>query len=149
MAGYEVVSSGHDWIRKETSLLARPGEVGSQQELKDELGPSIAQKGVRFLQDIAAEVIELSASRRIGVFGTAVAGAWVKGMIGDKISFFVDEDPAKIGTEFMGAPVLAPEDLPVDGRVYVSLPPYQAESIVERLCRDGIRCEFFWPKNGI
>lgn len=67
-----------------------------------------------------------------GIFGTAIAGVWLFGMLDGRAEFFVDEDPGRTGT-FMGRPVLAPAEVPEGATVFVPMPRAIAERIAARL----------------
>jgi len=49
--------------------------------------------------------------REFGIFGTSVAAMWLFGQLGDAVSFFVDEDTSRQGTELYGKPVFHPKDV--------------------------------------
>jgi hypothetical protein len=51
----------------------------------------------------------------------------------DKVRFFVDEDPQRIGRTHLGLPILAPTDVPPDSDVFVGISPILSESLAARL----------------
>ena len=65
----------------------------------------------------------------LGVFGTAVAGTWLAGRLGDRVSFFVDQDPQRIGKTHLGLPVLDPTDVPAGSSVFIAFTPRLAQEI--------------------
>lgn len=99
---------------------------------------------VQWLGNIHQAVSEIvKKTNRFGVFGTSIAGNWMYGDWRDKISFFVDEDPDKIGTQYLGVPVLSMADLESEDEVYVALPPTIAKKIQERYSAE--KCKIYTP----
>jgi SAM-dependent methyltransferase len=47
---------------------------------------------------------------RLGVLGTTIEGAFAATRLGDRLAYFVDENPHKIGTLFHGRPVIHPAE---------------------------------------
>jgi hypothetical protein len=82
---------------------------------------------VRHVTAVAAE------DGGIGVLGTSIAGTWVGNSLEGAVRFFVDEDPDRIGRQFMDRPVIHPSSVPAGAGVYVAFPPAQARSIQTRL----------------
>ena len=68
-------------------------------------------------------------SERFGLFGTATGATWLTGELGDRVRFFVDEDPSRIGRTHLDRPIYAPAEVPPESVVYVALPPASAESV--------------------
>jgi hypothetical protein len=71
-------------------------------------------------------------ARMFGLFGTAISGMWVYGALRDKVSFFVDEDPSRVGNSFEGLPILSPSQAPAGITVFVPLLPKVARRGVGR-----------------
>ena len=70
---------------------------------------------------------------RLGVFGTSIGGNWLLGVLGEKIAFFVDEDPGRSGSTYRDRPVYAPAQVPAGCRVLMPLPRALADKIALRL----------------
>jgi hypothetical protein len=66
------------------------------------------------------------------VFGTSIAGVWIASSIGKKITFFVDEDQARIGRDYFGIPIISPSEVPAGATVFVCLEPELAQTIAAR-----------------
>jgi len=49
-----------------------------------------------------------------------------------QFDFYVDEDPARIGRDYFGIPILAPEDIPSGSTIFVCLEPKIAADIAAR-----------------
>jgi hypothetical protein len=72
-------------------------------------------------------------SRQFGIFGTSISGTWLYGALDGEVSFFVDEDPQRIGRTHMGLPILAPSEVAKTAHVFVPLIPEVAREVVRRL----------------
>ena len=70
---------------------------------------------------------------RVGVFGTSIGGNWLLGVLGEKIAFFVDEDPGRSGSTYRDRPVYAPAQVPAGCGVLMPLPHALARKIALRL----------------
>jgi SAM-dependent methyltransferase len=145
-AGFEIVSVAEDWIPKELSVIARPAPgpvtpppAGDPATARERIATSIS-----WLRQTAQELHDLASTGRVGLFGTSIAGTWLASGAGDRVAFFVDEDPSRIGRVYLGRPVHAPADVPPCSRVFVGLPPVVSAGICTRLGRSGV--EFIPPR---
>lgn len=139
-AGYEIVSVAENWIPKELSVVARPAAAqrpaapgGEPVAARDRIAGSIA-----WLRRTADRLRELADTGSVGLFGTSVAGTWLAAEAGDRIGFFVDEDPNRLGRSYLGRPVLSPATVAAGSRVFVGLPPAVAAGICGRLTTPGV-----------
>jgi hypothetical protein len=73
-----------------------------------------------------------------GIFGTAIAASWLFGPLADRVTFFVDEDAARIGQRHEGRPILAPDLIPSRATVFVPLVPEVASAVAARLGGLGV-----------
>ena len=76
---------------------------------------------------------------QVGVFGTSIAATWLAQHLADRIAFFVDEDPTRIGRSHFGRPIIAPADIPAGSSVVLPLAPVVAKAVNERLQRAEFR----------
>ncbi|MEE8559014.1 MAG: class I SAM-dependent methyltransferase [Myxococcota bacterium] len=135
-AGLEPTSG--DWIQKEISLVAVRGSGASPVE-----APIVDASPGQRLDRVGAQLrwlhrfLERCSSARpvgpFGLFGTSVSATWVFGSVKERVSFFVDEDPARIGGMFMGHPIYAPADAPEGAEVFLALIPEVAQLVLARL----------------
>ena len=84
-----------------------------------------------------------SISGSIGIFGTSIAGTWLAESVQDKVTFFVDEDPNRIGRHHLHKPIVSPDELASGAKVLVPLPPEIAIKVANRLSH--LNCEFLVP----
>ncbi len=139
MAGYRVQLASAGWIKKELSLIA---EINSSDEMtrgkkniSEELFLSIVKKvenDVNWLKRLYSLALSKSKSYGIAIFGTSIAGTWLAGALQDRVKYFVDEDPTRVGTEYRGLPVYHPTMLPDTTAVFIPLIPEIAHNIINR-----------------
>jgi SAM-dependent methyltransferase len=138
-AGYRVDVLATDWVNRELSLTATPGAAitaGSRHQAADVAARIRGQIGwLRRFVDEARKAA--AAAQTFGLFGTSIAGTWLCGVLGDAVSFFVDEDPHRIGRSHMGRPILGPAQVPRGSVLFIALLPKIAGAIAERLNPNG------------
>lgn len=123
-----------DWVPKEISLIAHPSGVPAREGLAPEADAArSAERSLDWLGNVLAQARELAAGGRFGLFGTSIASMWLLGDLGDRVEFFVEEDPHRVGRTLLGRPVYRPGDVPRDAHVLVALAPHVAESVCRRL----------------
>jgi len=84
--------------------------------------------------------------RPIGIFGVNGAGMWLGAVLKGQLSFYVDEDPAKQGTEFAECPIIGVSEIPEDSVVIVAFNnPAASRSMCERLKRIRPEINFVAP----
>ena len=139
-AGIGVTTLVNDLLPKEITLVGdrvRPAVVPNDPET----GIRLARSIVTWLVDLVAEVRNFAKQGEIGIFGTSVAGMAFYGEFRDRVAFFVDEDPARIGKAYDGRPVIAPREAPGGTPVVMALPPERAKRTAERLAGTGMRVD--------
>lgn len=137
-AGYTVSRVTNGWVRKEVSLLAAKSEEDNLHVMLPPLaGKETYEKIAASVSWLVALISAANSSAReassFGIFGTSIAGTWLATALGDRVEFFVDEDPNRIGRQYMGKPVVAPQSVARDSAVFVALAPTLAEAIRDRL----------------
>ncbi|MFM8379865.1 MAG: class I SAM-dependent methyltransferase [Planctomycetia bacterium] len=144
-AGFEVVSVAEDWIPKELSVVARPAQAALQAPPRRDAAVARARvaQSLAWLSGTANRLRSLGRDGPVGLFGTSIAGTWLAAEAAGRIAFFVDEDPNRAGSTYLGKPVYAPANVPPGSRVFVGLPPAVATGICSRLARAGV--EFIPP----
>lgn len=142
-AGWSARVVTSDWIPKELSCVAEadgggraPGPVVEE----DVRLPHSAVGWVKSFRDAALAASDAARGRggAMGIFGTAIAGVWLAGELGERAQFFVDEDPARIGGTLHGLPVLAPASIPSGATVFMGVSPVIADRIAKRIQRGDI-----------
>lgn len=125
-----------DWAPKELTVVAAvEGGIG-----QGEATPAGADSAVvhlttslRWLAATADDARAAAGKMDFGLLGTSIAGTWLANMLDGAVQFFADEDPLRVGRQFMNRPVLHPATVPAGAGVYIAFPPAQARAIRQRL----------------
>ncbi len=118
-------------LPKEITVVGQLGTVEIAAPTEHD-GVHIAQDTVRWLHELLALARDLARKRPFGIFGTSIAGMWLFGPLRDAVSFFVDEDPSRIGREYAGRPIVSPLEAPSGATVFVPLAPVVAAKVLAR-----------------
>lgn len=139
-SGYEVIAVATDWVPKELTIVAASSGKAAE-EIPSDHEPELEAtvKTVDWLKQTVISAQECARSGIFGLFGTSIAATWLFAELGESVSFFVDEDPSRIGNNFMGRPVFHPQEAPPNSHVFIGLPATLAESVYRRIARDGVR----------
>lgn len=131
-AGLAPLSLDRTAIPKEWLAVARAGDPapGPDPAPADR---AAAQAALDWLGRFAAGARDAAAGKRLGIFGTAIAGVWLDAALAGRAEFFVDEDPGRAGSAFMGRPVHLPGQVPAGAAVVLAFPPAVARGIAGRL----------------
>jgi SAM-dependent methyltransferase len=138
-SGFEVQAVETGWVNKELSMIAVDREISSRPSTfaASEDAEYVLDRVRTQLHWLAAMAEDAgrqgTAGGDLGIFGTSICATWLAGILGERVGFFVDEDPSRQGKEFMGKPVLAPNKVNPQSRVYMALVPEIALHIGERL----------------
>jgi hypothetical protein len=146
--GFEVELMQTAWIKKEISMLAKHSD-SELTPLRPNDGEAVMERtilAVRWLSGLIASANRAAQeSKEFGIFGTSIAGTWLGAALVGKVAFFVDEDPNRIGKQFMGKPIISPKSIPSGTTVYLALAPVLAEDIGKRLTYSNPRVKFIQP----
>lgn len=129
-------------IQKEISVIARDsprGErLGSLAEKEFLSLWTAATSGVNWLNRLIEDGRRIFSWEDLGLFGTSIAATWLCSLLGERVRYFVDEDPHRVGRTHMNRPILSPAQLKSGQNVLVCLTPTMSRSIIERLSRPGV-----------
>jgi SAM-dependent methyltransferase len=150
LCGYEIVAVKMDLIPRSIVMILKNSAtvdkgVGPLKPVKTDGISNNLSRSAEWLRKVILDVEELSTMSNFGVFGTGTAAGWISGSIDSEIKFFVDEDPSKIGKEYLGCPVISPVDLPDEAIVYIGLPTKLAVKTKTRLEKEFPDKKFFTP----
>jgi 2-polyprenyl-3-methyl-5-hydroxy-6-metoxy-1,4-benzoquinol methylase len=135
-SGFAVECLSTRWVSKEISLTAQPGDGEIPSVDHSRVAEAIAYVRAQItwlLRFIDAARQAASASPRFGLFGSTIAATWLCGVLGDSVSFFVEEDTNRVGRTHLERPVLSPAQVPHGSVVYMSLIPRIANQVAARL----------------
>lgn len=133
MAGFQVEAIGDAVIPKELTLIGRPALKGKALPTRRESGLELGSRSLDWLRQVLAAARGYSSQPPFGLFGTAIAGTWLGGVLGDRVDFFVDEDRLRQGRYHLGRPILMPDEVPDGHSVYMALPVEIAGPVYNRL----------------
>jgi SAM-dependent methyltransferase len=151
-AGFGTVAVATDWVPKEISLLARAGRIDPRSAVPGAAGkaapgePALARMAsyVAWLRAMVARAGQLEREDGpLGIFGTSIAATWLGSQLGERVSFFVDEDESRVGKKHLGRPIVRPQEVPAGANVYVALSPAIAGMIAAR--HAGLPCRLVAP----
>lgn len=133
-SGFETVKLRNDLVPKEISALATP-EERSVEAVEDEQhrGNAVIVSAISWLENLAEDAALCAKSQPFGILGAGIGGTWLAGVLADKVSFFVDEDPSRCGKVHLGKRVISLSQAPEGACVYLPFPPAIARKIKERL----------------
>lgn len=132
-AGFEIVIASAAWLPKELTLVAR--WRGPRDGIVAPAGPGDeVAANISWLTALGVEARRLASAGQLGVFGTSIGACWLWQEVEGAATFFVDEDPNRLGS-YLGCPVVAPGGEPGGATVVLSLPGPIAERVGERLRR--------------
>lgn len=144
MADWTTLAGPDAWVAKELSLVAGRNPVAASPAHPTDNTVETLRESVSWLQRVADDAGRVAhSSKRLGVFGTAIAATWLSSQLPGRVSFFVDEDPARIGGTHLGLPILSLADVALDADVFVPLAPVVSGAIRPRLEADCPGSLFF------
>tara|TARA_Y100000588_G_C14105640_1_gene860758 strand:+ start:266 stop:1189 length:924 start_codon:yes stop_codon:yes gene_type:complete len=146
-AGFEVNVVTNDWVTKEISLVATPRiNVIQSSPIPHIQSQSTAQilKQVDWLMALVESGKSASDTSPIGIFGSSVAATWLHEHLKDRVAFFVDEDPSRIGQNHCGKPIYLPSEVKSGSQILIGLIPEIATAIRDRL--EKMPLMFILPK---
>jgi len=144
-SGLEVLSVAQNWVPKELTLVARkpvlltpvcatPGNLA----MPAMNWQDCVEQRIGWLSRVSSLGRMLSSQREIGLFGTSIAGTWLFAEVDGAVSFFVDEDPKRVGKRWQDRPVYDPRHIPSGSCLMIPLPFALAASIFRRIARPDI-----------
>ena len=140
-SGFQVMHATNQWISKEVTVVARrttpPASPACPPMPSDEAG--LVFGGGSWLEQVVAQAGAAEKARGFGIFGTSIAATWLQTQLGGVATFFVDEDPNRVGRQFLGKPILSPAQIPSAASIYVALPQPLAGAVAGRLARPDRR----------
>ena len=136
-SGFQVMHATNQWISKEVTVVARRTTQAASRACppmpSDEAGLVFA--GGAWLEQVVDRAATAKTARGFGIFGTSIAATWLQTQLGGAATFFVDEDPNRIGRRLLGQPILSPAQIPSGATVYVALPQPLASAVAARVAR--------------
>jgi 2-polyprenyl-3-methyl-5-hydroxy-6-metoxy-1,4-benzoquinol methylase len=141
--GFETISLTSDFVPKEISFLSKYIGVTGSKEIKQSNGngAKAVKSNIAWLQDLLQKGKEIKG--KIGIFGTSISATWLAASLGDKVSFFVDEDENRVGHTHMNCPILKPDLVTANSTILLPMRSDIAVAIAKRL--EKIDSKFILP----
>jgi SAM-dependent methyltransferase len=103
-------------------------------------------EAIEWAQSLPEFIRGYATQKPIGIFGVNGAGMWLGTMLKGRLSFYVDDDPAKQGTRFADCPIIGVSEIPEDSVVIVAFNnPEASFKMCERLKRTRPEIDFVAP----
>ncbi len=119
---WAVESSGHrisnlegNCVAKELTLLANGTQAECMNTCKPMSPPEDFLYGNNHLRWLHLLLEQAKAIEgKVGIFGTSISATWLAAALEGRVTFFVDEDPNRIGRYHLGKPIFSIEHAPID-----------------------------------
>lgn len=131
-AGISAFTVTNEFLPKEITLISGGPTRAPAKRSGVEAG-RIVRATVAWLQSVLDAATASAKNVPFGIFGTAIAGMALYGALRERVAFFVDEDPSRVGRSYDGKPILLPQDVPSDATVFIALAPEAATRVGQRL----------------
>lgn len=135
-SGFAVESISTSWVSKELSMTADAGEgtVAPAPSADPTAAINHVRNDLAWLERFIDAARQAAAgARTFGIFGSTIAASWLYGLLGPRVSFFVEEDRHRIGRTHLDRPILSPAQVPSDAVVFLALVPKVADLVAARL----------------
>lgn len=132
-AGYDIEYLRVDVLKREITLVARPGTGTWRAPSFD---ASVTGRGLRAALDWLGTVrqsMEVFGDGVFGIFGSSISAAWASSNLERRVDFYLDEDRSRVGCTFFDRPIADPSDAQQASSIYIPLVPALAAQISERL----------------
>ena len=140
--GLNVLSLEPNLVRRELAMISKRNTVAdsSPAPATGDEGVEFATRNLNWLSAVLREADRAASEHPVfGLFGSSIAATWLADALGDRVKFFVDEDPARIGRRHLDRPIIALENIPAGAGVYVGMAPVSAEAVVNRFSRWAVK----------
>ena len=137
-AGLVPVAHSDSVVPKELSTIARRGPASAPVASDQTEALALVERHLAWLSRLGEAAAAAAARGEVAIFGTAIAGTWLDGVLDLAPVLFVDEDPRRQRHLHFGRRIVAPGEVPKDLPVIVPLPPEVAPAVVGRLQAIGL-----------
>jgi SAM-dependent methyltransferase len=121
-------------------------EIGFVSQRSEKANPVTPVEALQWAQSLPDFIRGYGRERQIGVFGVNGAGMWLGTVLKGLLSFYIDDDPSKQGTEFAQCPIIAVGEIPEGSLVIVAFNnPEASVRMCQRLKRARPDIDFVAP----
>jgi SAM-dependent methyltransferase len=121
----------NDYFPRDVLIVARKSRESANGVYEDD---SRIHGSISHIRDMAERLAALPRHSRMGILGTTIEAAFAEYCLGDQVSFFIDENPNKVGTAFHGKDVRHPRAVSLNDVVIIPMGS-AGESIRERFSK--------------
>lgn len=132
-AGFELISLETNVVSKEITLMAKVSNSPVRNINIDISNMNlVVNNHIKLIDRILRDTAQIKKKGDFGIFGTSIAATWLYSNF-PEASFFIDEDPNRIGKTFFDKPIYAPHEV-YGEKVPVVIPLAEsiAKPIIER-----------------
>ncbi|OSO97103.1 hypothetical protein B7O87_01085 [Cylindrospermopsis raciborskii CENA303] len=145
-ANFSVIRLDQDYIPKELTVAieVKNGSGFSLEPQSDDNQEytqnthTLLHQHINYLQSLLD--LAKSVPGNVGILGTSIAGTWLAESLHNKVKFFLDEDPSRIGRYHLKRPIISPDAVEDGYPVLVPLPHAIAVKVAKRLSH--LNCNF-------
>ncbi|MDG6218105.1 MAG: class I SAM-dependent methyltransferase [Candidatus Thermoplasmatota archaeon] len=135
VTGFEVIYSSIKCVAKELTVIARKNtnlnlKIDSIDIHKTS---DFVNRCIKWLDSNIHTSFDFGSKHYFGIFGTSISATWLFAENPKIVSFFVDEDPNRIGKQHLGLPIYSPKHIPRDSVVFLPFCFAQSKKIKQRL----------------
>jgi len=135
-SGYKLINISTKYLKKELTIIAQKKiekNIAKDYTVDITITKKEIYKCLKWFSSIVKYCYKLINKGTFGIFGTSIAGIWLHTELKGKVSFFVDEDPHRIGQKIMNLPVYHPSEVSKNSSVFIAMPHQQAINIYKRI----------------
>lgn len=127
-----------EWVARELSAVVRAdGAAGPCGGVPWRDSLALVLHHLDWLSRLCDAASDAAEGGSIGLFGTSIAATWVAAHVEERLAFFVDEDAQRIGSSYLGRPVLHPSQVPPNVPLFIAHTPAFARAVAPRLAGAG------------
>lgn len=110
-AGFELIGLETNIVSKEITLMAKPS-ISSLRNINIDISNmnSVVNSHIKLIDRILTHTEQIKKKGDFGIFGTSISATWLYNNF-PEASFFIDEDPNRIGKTLFDKPIYAPHEV--------------------------------------
>jgi SAM-dependent methyltransferase len=138
-SGFVVELVAVDAVPRELLVIASAADEPRGETTPDlSLQEEVLKTRIDWLANCAESTNAAVNAMSLGIFGSSIAATWLYSAADQKVEFFVDEDPGRVGRSHLGRPIVSPDDVPDGSLVVVGLVPHLGAKVASRLSRPQV-----------
>ena len=145
--GFSASTVTTQWIRKELVVVAEA--AGSHTVTAPDCPAALAQAraAIAYLNSVIQAARDLRGRGACGIFGTSIAGTWLAGALQGDFDFWVEEDPNRLGREYLGKTIYTPQATPAGTSILIALAPQLSGMLRDKFNQTCPQAAWFVPED--